>query len=137
VGQTHELHVLLPPDAGEALARLPVLLRDAHLTEFGHAPDAAARVEVVNLRVACLGSLERPDLPTISPAPPPVPAERRGVVFDRERLRTPVYEREALGRGARLEGPALIEQVDSTTLLPPGWTATVDALGNLALEAIA
>ena len=45
-----------------------------------------------------------------------------------------LYERERLRPGMRLDGPALICQMDSTLLLPPGWTARVDGYRNLILE---
>ena len=44
---------------------------------------------------------------------------------------TPVYDRYALGAGARLEGPAIVEERESTTVLPPGTVATVDEWANL------
>lgn len=47
----------------------------------------------------------------------------------------PLYARDRLRPGNRLAGPAIVEQMDSTTVVPPGWTARVDALGNLVLEA--
>ena len=45
-----------------------------------------------------------------------------------------VYDRERLGAGATLAGPAVVEQYDTTTWIPGGWTGTVDALANLLLE---
>jgi N-methylhydantoinase A len=47
--------------------------------------------------------------------------------------RTASYDRAALTRGAELRGPAVITQMDSTTVVPPGWLATVDAWSNLVL----
>ena len=46
----------------------------------------------------------------------------------------PVYEREKLSPGHGIEGPAVIEQMDATTLVLPGQTATVDAYLNMILE---
>jgi N-methylhydantoinase A len=134
VGQTHELNVLLPSAPAEAHARLGALLRAAHLREYGHAPDLSARVEIVNLRVACIGLMERPPLPGARDVPKPGIRGERDVAFSGERLRAPVYDRQDLGRGARLEGPAIVEQIDSTTLVPLGWRAEVDDVANLRLE---
>jgi N-methylhydantoinase A len=47
---------------------------------------------------------------------------------------TPVYRRERLQAGHRLEGPAIVEQMDSTTVLLPGQWAAVDAQGNLLIH---
>jgi N-methylhydantoinase A len=47
---------------------------------------------------------------------------------------TAIYERSRLPLGARLEGPAIVEQPDTTTVIPPGVRAHVDAAGNLRLR---
>ena len=59
----------------------------------------------------------------------PEPAETRPVWFDSEDepRDTPVYERDALPPGVRFSGPAVIDQLDTTTLVPPGVDAEVDA----------
>jgi N-methylhydantoinase A/oxoprolinase/acetone carboxylase beta subunit len=44
-----------------------------------------------------------------------------------------VYDRAAMGEGFAFAGPAIVEQADTTTLVEPGWTGTVDAAGNLLL----
>jgi N-methylhydantoinase A len=49
-------------------------------------------------------------------------------------LPTPFYRRESLPPGAKLAGPAVITQMDATTVLPPGWRCRVDGYGNLVLE---
>ena len=59
--------------------------------------------------------------------------QRVPVRFDRER-QTWMYERERLRAGDRLRGPALVLQLDSTTVIPPGWHGAVDRVGNLVLE---
>jgi N-methylhydantoinase A len=51
--------------------------------------------------------------------------------------RCPLYDRYRLRAGNRLPGPAIVEQVDSTTMIEPGFVATVDAFGNLLLERMA
>ncbi len=59
--------------------------------------------------------------------------ERR-VHFDgRRAVAAVLYERERLAPGARFAGPAIVEQFDATTVVPPGWTASVDAAANLVL----
>ena len=50
------------------------------------------------------------------------------------RVTAPVYAREHLVYGNQIDGPALVEQYDSTTLIGAGWRAAVDAFGNLVLE---
>jgi N-methylhydantoinase A/oxoprolinase/acetone carboxylase beta subunit len=55
-------------------------------------------------------------------------------VFDGERRRVPVYRRERLPAGAPIAGPAVVEEMGSTTVIPPGWSGTVGGWGELALE---
>ena len=47
---------------------------------------------------------------------------------------TTIYDRERLAVGAEFAGPAIVEQFDATTVVPPGWHASVDRYGNLILE---
>ena len=59
---------------------------------------------------------------------------RRTVRFPAGRRETPILRRESLGPGSTLAGPAIIEQLDTTTVLPPGFRAAVDAAGNLIID---
>tara|TARA_B100001013_G_scaffold338227_1_gene259019 strand:- start:757 stop:1002 length:246 start_codon:yes stop_codon:yes gene_type:complete len=60
----------------------------------------------------------------------------REVYFDEEggMLETPVYNRESLNAGMIFSGPGIIEESDSTTVIPPEWMAEVDNFGNLTLK---
>ena len=62
-----------------------------------------------------------------------VPAARRRAWFDGQWQDTPVYRREQLGVGTELVGPAIVEQLDSTTVIEPGDRVRVDLLGNLEI----
>ena len=87
-------------------------------------------------------------LPPAAPAPNPIRASvrigerpagrsitgRRTVRFPSGRCTTPILRRESLGPGSTLEGPAVIEQLDTTTVLPPGVRAVVDDTGNLIVD---
>ncbi|MEL6207209.1 MAG: hypothetical protein AAFR47_18105, partial [Pseudomonadota bacterium] len=46
----------------------------------------------------------------------------------------PVYDRQAFGQGATVDGPAIVEQPDTTVLILPGWRAVADRLGNLMIR---
>ena len=63
--------------------------------------------------------------------------ERRDVYFDGAFAQTPVYERSKLAPGAAIDGPAVIEEYDSTALLLPGWNAAVDGDRNLIFTRLA
>lgn len=99
-------------------------------------------VEIVNARLRALGQLadhhgrtEPPSAPVDVQAPEPI--ERRRIYFGpsaNESLLTALYDRRAVTPGTHLEGPAIIQQEDSTLVLPPGASALADAWGNLLVS---
>src|SRR5579884_2557618 len=68
-------------------------------------------------------------------SPGPAPVGSRDVYFTRAAgfIPTPIYARDRLAPGAGFAGPAVVEQMDSNTLVPPGWACRVDEYGNLIL----
>lgn len=138
VGQNYELPVVVSAGAGA-----PALPDDAalaraffaeHERSYGH-HDPDAPVEVVNLRLRATARL--PGAATSLPvaAGAGEPTARQPVWFDAEApVETPIHDRAGLAPGTVLKGPAIITQNDSTTLLPPDGTLTVDAAMNLILE---
>ena len=66
----------------------------------------------------------------------PSPHATRQVRFDEleSPVETPIYLRSDLSAGARLDGPAIIEQLDSTTVVPPDWRAEVDEWLNIRMR---
>ena len=106
---------------------------DAHRREYGYAiPDRA--VEVVNCRLKAVGLIDRPPPGFTPTAGTTEPKSRRQVHFDTGWTDTPIHDRADLGPTTRLPGPAIIDEMSATTLVPNGWTVTVDASGNLILE---
>ncbi|MBM3568083.1 MAG: hydantoinase/oxoprolinase family protein [Alphaproteobacteria bacterium] len=93
-------------------------------------------VEIVTLRVTATGSLPRP-APLELPKAGPIDAariDRQKVDFDGQPIETPVYDRNRLGAGARIKGPAILVQLDTTTLVYPGQEGEVDRHGCLVLR---
>lgn len=64
----------------------------------------------------------------------PEPIARREVWFDGKGEDTAIFARERLEAGAEIEGPAIVEQFDSTTVIPPGTKARADAYGNILID---
>jgi N-methylhydantoinase A len=97
-------------------------------------PDAP--VEIVNLRVEATGLTDSITLPEIarSPAPPEPDGERLACLDDGAPRPTPVYRREALLADQTIEGPAIVDQLDSTTVILPGQSARTDRWGNLIVS---
>ncbi|HEX5048810.1 MAG TPA: hydantoinase B/oxoprolinase family protein [Gammaproteobacteria bacterium] len=131
--------------AGAALPDLRAAFDEAHARHFGFRADEGTRLVVESLELeastaAAAAVHEPPELgaarPERGPAAAPVAAATRRVWFGRGWRDTPVYERSALRRGARIPGPAIIAEANSTTVLEPGWRATVDAAGCLILARV-
>jgi N-methylhydantoinase A len=106
----------------------------AHEQRYGYRMEEEP-VELVNLRVKLVGVLDKPDLPDWPQREAARPAGSRWVCFAVDDWRdTPVYRRGDLARGQAIVGPAIIEQMDSTTPLHPSDEARVDRFGNLVIE---
>ena len=95
-------------------------------------------VELVNLRVTALGSLPRPtsEPVTVLTESSPVPTYTREARLSRREgyVEVPVYQRDQMAPGVRIEGPAIVEQRDTTTLLAAGYASTSDGYGNLIIR---
>jgi N-methylhydantoinase A len=133
VGQSWELLVRVP-EAADGMAALEAAFHRAHERRYGHARDAAA--EIVSFRLAATGAVPKPTLSRWSVGGTLAGARRaeRTVHFGGEAARVPVYARERLPSGVAAPGPAIVEEMGATTVVPPGWSATVGTWGELVLE---
>ena len=139
-GQAHELTVECPEGAitEAALDILRARFEDAHRQVYGYIA-AEEPIRVVALRLEATGRVPKAALPVHPPAAIDVAASiigtraawlpEAGGLAD-----CPLHDRERLAPGHRIAGPAIIEQMDSTTLLLPGQVATVDPWLNLIIE---
>lgn len=130
-----ELTVPLMP-ASVTDTALSQLVADFHALheQFYTFSDPQAPVEIVNLRVEATGHTGRITLPEIPAASSrhPEPATQRPASLDGSAVApVPVFRREALGAGHVIEGPAIVDQLDSTTVILPGQFALTDRLGNM------
>ncbi|MBV9659938.1 MAG: hydantoinase/oxoprolinase family protein [Acidimicrobiales bacterium] len=135
--QTHSLTVPVaagPLDAGELDA-----IRDRYLDRYEQMYGIRREGPVVfqgcrvRLRVPSVVTLATAPAAPSSPAPEPKGTRQ---AFFRElgvQPDIPVYERTSLGVGWRHMGPVLVEEVESTTVVPPGWEASIDDHGNLVM----
>ncbi len=131
-GQGFEVTVPLPPGRLEARGA-PAVVR-GFLATYRERYGQALRdqpLEVVSWRVRARGPEPRVALERLPAARDAAAAltGRRPVWFGRF-LRTPVYDRARLGAGARLAGPAVVEERESTLVVPPGARLAIDARGN-------
>jgi N-methylhydantoinase A len=141
VGQEHPVTVDLPAEVFRRRSRDALKRRfdEEHLRRYGTcAPEEPA--EIVSLRATVTGAMKKPRLERIARGGrSPRASARRGkrdVYFAElgKAAGTPAYAREALSAGNRIEGPALIEEHASTTVVPPGDRLQVDEIGNLVIE---
>jgi N-methylhydantoinase A len=141
VGQEHAVTIELAPELIRKRNRDAIKQRfdDVHLLRYGtSAPKEAA--EIVSLRTTVTGVMKKPAPERIARGGrDPVAAAQRGArkVYFAElgkSVKTPAFARDALRAGNRIEGPALIEEHASTTVVLPGDRLRVDEFGNLMLE---
>jgi N-methylhydantoinase A len=90
-------------------------------------------VQLVTLRVEATGGMPVPVMPWLASMLPPMPNETRPVHFLSRTVDAPVTAREKLGAGTTLDGPAIVTQLDATTLVPAGWHLDVHKSGSMLL----
>jgi N-methylhydantoinase A len=127
-GQSFELTV-----EADSLEELEERFHVAHEQRYGYRMDDES-VELVNLRLIATVPVEKPE-------PDEQPAEsaeaelgRREANFDGEWREVPVLDREKMGKGSEVVGPAIVEFKESTCVVRPGWGGAVDGVGTLVLE---
>ncbi|HZQ43532.1 MAG TPA: hydantoinase/oxoprolinase family protein [Acidobacteriaceae bacterium] len=125
-GQGYELNVTHNPDAAEAFHAL-------HQRQFGFA-DRNRQIEIVNVRLRIRIPAEPFTLPATQPQPGDGSQALRGtkqIYFNGEWFPSPIYDRDWLQPGHSIQGPALIGEYTSTTVLAPDCSLEVDPIGNL------
>ena len=133
LGQSWELDVDIP-DTVRTAEDVDAAFHEVHDRRFGHRSEGAT--EIVNFRVATIGRAAKPNLPawTVQGDLSDAIVERREVYFEGTFRETPIYDRARLPLDVEIEGPAIVEEEGSTTVLPPGWRGRVLGLGDLILE---
>jgi N-methylhydantoinase A len=140
LGQSFDLTVpldaaTLADPGGGALRKL---FGEIYEQVYGYKDDAAP-LEVLDVRASAVGVTPKPKIASVAMRGegkrfPASPGERR-IFLDGRFWQVQVFDRDALPAGAKFDGPAIVEQYDTTTLVPPGFAVTVDRFGNLIGEA--
>ena len=92
-------------------------------------------MELIDLRATITGATPKPELKAVPTGRgPATPAGRRPIHYRKQRYAAAVYNRRDLLAGQHIDGPAVIEQEDTTTLVPAVFRGSVDAFGNLVIE---
>jgi N-methylhydantoinase A len=135
--QGYEIPVALEPGEvrRDGLADLEERFNGLHEQLYGFRMPGTA-CEIVNLRAVGYGAVPKPELPTGELGPEDssgAVVDEHEVVFDGERVPTKIYDRSKLSPGASLEGPAIVTEFDSTTVVLPGYRASVDVNFNIMI----
>ncbi len=136
-GQSMEVRVTAPGGAVDAafLAGLIGAFNAAHLKTFGYNYAGQQKIELVNLCVSGFGLIERPQTPKlVAQTGAFAPVSHRPVYFTTTFQDTPVYARASLPPGGRIDGPAIVEEFGSTTVVFPGQYVEVDPHGILVIR---
>ncbi|MCC7274839.1 MAG: hydantoinase/oxoprolinase family protein [Alphaproteobacteria bacterium] len=134
VGQAFELSVpvALAPTDHEAI---DAAFRRVYEDRYTHAPDDPT--EIVNFRLSAYGIGRKPQLVPVDGAGRSLAAARigtRAVAFDARPVEAAIYRRDALPVDEAFDGPAIVEESGSTTVVPPGYAARLERFGCLVLE---
>ncbi len=140
-GQNYELPIALPdgPVTEASLAALASGFAEAHRRMYGFVAEGEP-LQLVTFRAEAAGLVRKAQF---QPAPERGPDASAAIMGKRDVwlpeaggfVTCPVYDRTALAPGNRITGPAIIEQMDSTTVVLPGMVARVEPYLNLILEA--
>jgi len=140
VGQGYELSIKCDPSDLTDVAKTAIRADyDAlHERTYGHSASDSP-LEVVNFRVDTLSPLHKLKLATIAPSDMPLERAikgRRQAFFEETKgyVTVPVYDRNKLARHHVVDGPAIVEQLDTTIVVIPGQRCAVDDHGNLILS---
>ena len=133
--QAYELNVPSPPEpvTRDTLTRSAGAFHDKHEQTYGHA-NRDERVQIVTLRVTALGRLDALSLSHQGSDGQSEKSSRRVWFRDHGEVTCPVHDRDRLALGQRLEGPVIVESLDSTVNLPPGWRLEVRDGGSFTLS---
>ena len=133
-GQSFELSVPVAMDVG-GIEQIERAFEAIYAARYGAA--TGALIEIVSYRLAAWGLADKPQLPAIAAAGRTLDAAVLGtrlVVFDGRELQVTLYDRDRLPPSQPVNGPALVEEGGSTSVVPPGWSAELDTAGCLILR---
>ncbi len=137
-GQSMEVRVTAPGGTVDKtfFARLADAFHAAHRRTFGYDYKGEQKIELVNLSVSGFGVIDRPTLPRLEMRDGVTPARKavRPVWFAGAFRDTAVYDRATLPPGWRFEGPVIVEEFGSTSVVFPGQTLEVDPHGILVIR---
>lgn len=137
-GQGYELTIDAPDDFGATdwRDRVAEAFHSAHERHYLRRFDDK-RIRIINVRVIGIGPVAAPAIVETGETGDNTPVATKRCIFASSdgwnAVETPFYDRTKLAAGTMIDGPAILEQLDTTTVVPPGFTAKADQLGNLII----
>ncbi len=134
--QNYEISIEVDPSMTmEIMDRMMAKFHEEHNRSYGYY-NRKMRIQMVNYHVTAIGSIIKPNFDGCSVGKVvtlPKPLEERDVLFEGndDFILTKVYQRTDIKPGCTISGPAIIEQMDSTSIIPPGWDAYTDGFNNI------
>lgn len=137
-GQSFDLSIEVPSDEidAETMTTIAQQFHDRHEQRYGHT-DPEEPIELVTVRLNARGVVDTPDFDpktTDTQSVEDAIREERTVFYDGEPYETSVYSREHLPVGGAFDGPAIVEGGESTVVVHPGQSVSIDDDANLVVE---
>jgi N-methylhydantoinase A len=139
LGQNYELELPIEGDVFDdaRIDRLWQTFHEAHKTRFGFNIPGEI-IEIVNCTATAVSRATKPEAERLAPAEGPArPHATRAVQFPHAAHDTPIFRRDELRAGHLIDGPAVVEEAASATIVNPGQRLAVDDYGHLLLETVA
>jgi N-methylhydantoinase A len=139
VRQNFEINIPVPEGEMDEkkLDQVIAAFHKEHKRSYGYCNEKVP-VQLINFRISAIGIIDKPGLsevPRVRGVSAPEPFEKRRVLFldQTEYIEIGVYSRSDFKPGSSLEGPVILEQMDSTLVVPPNWKLNADNYENLKL----
>ncbi|MDO9573500.1 MAG: hypothetical protein Q7I94_00795, partial [Candidatus Contubernalis sp.] len=135
--QAYEINIPLGAEKlnKETLEKMLQEFHDVHLKTYGYNRQEEM-IELVNVRLSVVGKMHSFQIKAERMVDRDLGEAKnsfRSIYYDGKFIKTPVYNRDKLTPGGKIEGPAVVEQLDSTTVITPGKTAYIDSYRNLII----
>jgi N-methylhydantoinase A len=132
-GQEYSMNVPIEP--GDSIDAVLEHFHALYERRYGHS-QPETETEIINLRVAAIGSFEHSDEgAAFAPTEGEPQVGTRDIIFDGVNHQTPIIKRDRLQPGKAMTSPAIVEEESATTVVPPGYTIVIDTFGNMLIAA--
>lgn len=132
-GQEYSMNV--PIETSASIADVLEHFHTLYERRYGHA-QRDSETEIISIRVAAIGRFQHDATPApFAPEPGDPKTGDRDVVFDGKTHKTPILKRGRLKPGSPVTSPAIVEEESATSVVPPGYTITIDTFGNMLIAA--